>query len=87
MKEHILSNYTSEKLHQHLVGSELVTSKELGNKADKWVKTRVSRKTKTGSDQKEGVTTPSQGKEVGHTRENKKESPKGPEKSSQEGGP
>lgn len=57
MKEQILSTCTKDTLHQHLVYSKLYTSIKLGKIADKWVRSRVSKKAHGGSDHKMGAQT------------------------------
>ncbi|KAJ1093451.1 hypothetical protein NDU88_006552 [Pleurodeles waltl] len=87
VKEHLLSNCSNYKLHQHLVDLGPISPQELGKKEDHWVKTRVT-KTSTGGDQKKGVTKPPQGKSVEKSKgKNSKESSTGPQKPAQEGGP
>ena len=44
MKEHILSNCPSEKLHQYLVDTNFNSPQELAKKADKWMGTSVPKK-------------------------------------------
>ncbi|KAJ1191627.1 hypothetical protein NDU88_000943 [Pleurodeles waltl] len=87
VKEHLLSNCSNDKLHQHLVDLGPISPQGLGKKADHWVKTRVT-KTSTGGDQKKGVTKPPQRKSVETSKgKNSKESSTGPQKPAQEGGP
>ena len=48
MREHILNECHSEKLHQYLVVLDLTSPSELRKKADRCVRTRVLGRTKGG---------------------------------------